>query len=70
MLTWPDGEFELWQSQAGEDVELADGGATPDQVGVSTTFLLIEAARRADEAAGIRGDRAATPANDQFEQAW
>ena len=43
MLAWPDGQFELWQA-------LVEGR---DEVGESTTFLLIEAARRADEARGV-----------------
>jgi hypothetical protein len=43
MLAWPDGQFELWQA-------VVEGR---DEVGESTTFLLIEAARRSDEARGI-----------------
>lgn len=46
MLGWSDGKFELWQTAPTD----ADG---QDDVGESTTFLLIEAARRADEAAGV-----------------
>jgi hypothetical protein len=46
MLGWSDGQFELWQTAPTD----ADG---QDEVGESTTFLLIEAARRADEAAGV-----------------
>lgn len=46
MLGWSDGHFELWQTAPTD----ADG---QDEVGESTTFLLIEAARRADEAAGV-----------------
>jgi hypothetical protein len=43
MLGWPDGQFELWQA-------VVEGR---DEVGESTTFLLMEGARRADEARGI-----------------
>jgi hypothetical protein len=43
MLGWPDGQFELWQA-------VVEGR---DEVGESTTFLLMEAARRSDEAQGI-----------------
>lgn len=43
MMNWPDGQFELWQA-------VVEGR---DEVGESTTFLLIEGARRADEARGI-----------------
>jgi len=43
MLSWPDGQFELWQA-------VVEGR---DEVGESTTFLLMEAARRSDEASGI-----------------
>jgi hypothetical protein len=43
MLGWADGQFELWQAQV-------EGR---DEVGASTTFLLMEGARRADEASGI-----------------
>jgi hypothetical protein len=46
MLTWADGEFELWQT----DPDLVTG---KDEVGESTTHLLIESARRVDEARGI-----------------
>jgi hypothetical protein len=53
MLNWPEGQFELWQA-------LVEGR---DEVGASTTFLLMEAARRADEA---RGEAPAPVAN----QAW
>ena len=42
MLAWPEGQFELWQAQV-------EGR---DEVGTGTTFLLMEAARRADEAGG------------------
>jgi hypothetical protein len=41
MLGWPDGQFELWQA-------VVEGR---DEVGASTTFLLMENARRSDEAA-------------------
>lgn len=43
MLGWPDGQFELWQA-------VVEGR---DEVGESTTFILMEGARRADEARGI-----------------
>jgi hypothetical protein len=43
MLSWPDGQFELWQA-------MVEGR---DEVGASTTFLLMESARRTDEAAGV-----------------
>src|SRR5688572_5157677 len=43
MMNWPDGQFELWQA-------VVEGR---DEVGESTTFLLIEGARRSDEARGI-----------------
>ena len=46
MLGWSDGHFELWQTAP-------DDAGGQDEVGESTTFLLIEAARRADEAAGV-----------------
>jgi hypothetical protein len=46
MLTWSDGQFELWQTQP----ELLDG---KDEVGESTTYLLMEGARRVDEARGV-----------------
>ena len=52
MLGWPDGQFELWQAQV-------EGR---DEVGASTTFLLLESARRADEARGI--DTSAASAGD------
>jgi hypothetical protein len=42
MLGWPDGQFELWQA-------VVEGR---DEVGASTTFLLMEGARRADEERG------------------
>lgn len=42
MLSWPDGQFELWQA-------VVEGR---DEVGANTTFLLMESARRTDEAAG------------------
>ena len=42
MLTWDAGQFELWLAPVEEE----------DEVGQSTTFLLLESARRADEAAG------------------
>jgi hypothetical protein len=41
MLAWPDGQFELWQA-------VVEGR---DEVGASTTFLLMENARRSDETA-------------------
>jgi hypothetical protein len=43
MLTWEDGQFELWQAAV-------EG---KDEVGESTTFLLMEGARRVDEARGV-----------------
>jgi hypothetical protein len=43
MLGWPDGQFELWQA-------VVEGR---DEVGESTTFILMEGARRSDEARGI-----------------
>jgi hypothetical protein len=46
MMAWTDGQFELWQA-------VVEGR---DEVGESTTFLLIEGARRADEARGIVSD--------------
>jgi hypothetical protein len=48
LLSWPHGQFELWQAPV-------DG---PDEVRQTTTFLLMEAARRADELA------AASPARE------
>jgi hypothetical protein len=42
MLSWPNGQFELWQA-------VVEGR---DEVGASTTFLLMESARRTDEANG------------------
>jgi two-component system OmpR family response regulator len=50
LLSWTDGRFELWP-----------GGQEPvaDEVGESTTHLLLEAARRADEAAGGAVERSA-----------
>jgi Domain of unknown function (DUF4388) len=53
ILGWTIGKFDLWQSEVeGED-----------EVGASTTFLLIEAARRADDAAAARSrQRGAGPA--------
>lgn len=48
MLAWPDGQFELWRATV-------DG---PDELDASTTYLLMEAARRADEARGLRADAA------------
>jgi hypothetical protein len=42
MLSWPDGQFELWQA-------VVEGR---DEVGANTTFLLMESARRTDEANG------------------
>jgi hypothetical protein len=43
MLRWEAGQFELWQAEV-------DGR---DEVGETTTFLLMESARRQDEARGI-----------------
>jgi hypothetical protein len=48
MLGWNVGRFELWQTRV-------EG---KDEVGESTTFLLIEGAHRADRAAGLRGEDA------------
>jgi hypothetical protein len=39
LFAWDTGRFELWHARIDED----------DEMGVSTTFLLIEAARRHDE---------------------
>jgi hypothetical protein len=44
MLGWNEGRFELWQTRV-------EG---KDEVGESTTYLLIEGAHRADLAAGLR----------------
>jgi hypothetical protein len=56
MLGWNEGQFELWQAPPTMPVD-PEGQTVntegKDEVGESTTFLLIEAARRADEAAGI-----------------
>jgi hypothetical protein len=52
MLSWPDGQFELWQA-------VVEGH---DEVGASTTFLLMESARRTDEAAGMSSSSAAAAA--------
>jgi hypothetical protein len=46
MLTWSDGQFELWQT----DPAMVAG---KDEVGESTTYLLMESARRVDEARGM-----------------
>lgn len=40
MLTWADGQFELWQANV----------AGPDEIREGTAFLLMESARRTDEA--------------------
>ena len=59
MLAWTDGQFELWQShsdaapRSSARSRAATESDSHDEVGESTTFLLMEAARRADEAAGI-----------------
>lgn len=42
MLSWRDGQFDLWQAEI-------EGR---DEIRTSTTFLLMEGARRADEARG------------------
>jgi hypothetical protein len=47
MLSWSEGIFELWRTP----FEAPLSQRHEDQVGESTTFLLIEAARRSDEAA-------------------
>jgi hypothetical protein len=53
MLSWPDGQFELWQA-------MVEGR---DEVGTNTTFLLMESARRTDEAgAAMSGVAAAADA--------
>jgi len=53
MLSWPDGQFELWQA-------VVEGH---DEVGTSTTFLLMESARRTDEAnGGFTSSAAGAPA--------
>jgi len=49
MLSWPDGQFELWQA-------VVEGR---DEVGMNTTFLLMESARRTDEANGVIASSAA-----------
>lgn len=49
MLAWPDGQFELWQA-------VVEGR---DEVETSTMFLLMEAARRSDEARGLMSSSAA-----------
>lgn len=54
MLGWPDGQFELWQA-------VVEGR---DEVGESTTFLLMEGARRSDEARGI------VSSTSGLEEAW
>lgn len=43
MLGWGEGQFEVWQTKV-------DGR---DDIDTSTTFLLMEGARRADEAQGV-----------------
>ena len=53
MLAWPDGQFELWQA-------VVEGR---DEVGSSTTFLLMENARRSDESAHAMADGAALAAD-------
>jgi hypothetical protein len=50
------GRFELWQTQV-------EGR---DEVGESTTFLLIEGAHRADRAAGLLGRRSAHDEGDDY----
>jgi Domain of unknown function (DUF4388) len=55
MLGWPDGQFELWQA-------VVEGR---DEVGSSTTFLLMENARRNDESAHEMSDGVQTAA-----EAW
>jgi hypothetical protein len=54
MLGWADGQFELWQA-------VVEGR---DEVGESTTFILIEGARRADEARGITSSSSASALGD------
>jgi hypothetical protein len=56
MLGWSVGRFELWQTQV-------EGR---DEVGESTTFLLIEGAHRADRAAGLLGRRSAQTEGDDY----
>lgn len=41
LLTWTEGQFELWHAEVGG----------PDEIRTSTAHLLMEGARRADEAA-------------------
>jgi hypothetical protein len=53
MLGWTDGQFELWQA-------VVEG---LDEVGSSTTFLLMENARRIDEAAHQMSDGASMAAD-------
>ena len=53
MLAWPDGQFELWQA-------VVEGR---DEVGSSTTFLLMENARRSDESAHAMSDGASLAAD-------
>ncbi len=59
MLTWPDGQFELWTAEV----------AGRDEIGQGTAYLLMEGMRRIDEAAGRDSQdaddrRGPLPAND------
>jgi hypothetical protein len=53
MLGWSDGQFELWQA-------VVEGR---DEVGSSTTFLLMESARRTDESSRQLSDGASLAAD-------
>jgi len=53
MLGWSDGQFELWQA-------VVEGR---DEVGSSTTFLLMEGARRTDESSHEMSDGASMAAD-------
>jgi two-component system, OmpR family, response regulator len=53
ILTWPDGQFELWMAAV----------QGRDEIGQCTAFLLMEGMRRIDEAEAQQGRRG-IPAND------
>jgi hypothetical protein len=60
MLTWPDGQFELWHAERplpGHDDPFEDLG---DEIQMRTTYLLMEGMRRLDESvhAGAHPDGA------------
>jgi hypothetical protein len=59
MLGWEDGQFELWQGVSSD----SDDGA---EITESTTYLLMEAARRSDEARGIAPQSTAFDATGDF----